>query len=119
MQVNFTLKINHMLKKTVVFSLMIGVVVLATASSGGGDKKRSSTLGMSFLKKNSGFSIRAGRNYSTTLAQLPSSPALSFHNSVVTYRKGNTFYIMPTVGSFKPPVKNNLNLLNLKINLHH
>ena len=37
MQANFTLKLNHMLKKSLVIGFaMIGTVVLAFASSGGG-----------------------------------------------------------------------------------
>lgn len=119
MQVNYTLNFNHMLKKTVVLGLMIGVVVLATASSGGGDKKKSGALGMAYLKKNSGFSLKAGRNYSNSLSLPVNTPVISLTNSVLTYRKGNTFYIMPTQHNLRPTVKTNLNLLNLKINLHH
>jgi hypothetical protein len=37
---NFTLKLNHMLKKSLISMAMVGAVALALASSGGGDKKK-------------------------------------------------------------------------------
>jgi hypothetical protein len=117
MQVNSTQKFNHMFKKTIILSLMIGVVVLASASSGGGEKKSSSTLGFSTLKKASGFSLKAGRNYSNSLL-IPSNSVIGSDNAVLTYRKGNTFFILPGHSVQKSSIKNNLNLLNLKFNLH-
>ena len=117
MQVNSTLNFNHMFKKITVLSLMIGVVVLASASSGGGEKKSTSTLGFASLKKATGFSLKAGRNYTSSL-QLPSSSAVGSENAVLTYRKGNTFFIVHGQSIQKPVIKNNLNLLNLKFNLH-
>ena len=107
-----------MLKKTIVLSLMIGVVVLASASSGGGEKKKSNTISFAFLKKNSGFSLKAGRNYAGALQLQTNNTVIGLDRAVLTYRKGNTFYVLNGQSYQKQSFKNNLNVLNLKINLH-
>lgn len=125
MQVNFTLKLNHMLKKSIISITMIGVVALAIASSGGGDKKKATVAapGVNKLKTTPGFSLKAGRSYSNSLMLKNRPNNYALNNSVLTYRKGNTIYILPTTNAGKfckqQPVasKNNLNMLNLKLKL--
>ena len=120
MQENSTLKINHMLKKSIICLAMIGAVTLALASSGGGERKRSNpSAGISMLKTTPGFSLKAGRNYSTSLALRSRSYNLALTNTVLTYRKGNTIYILPSANRFCKPntAKNNLNVFNLKLRL--
>ena len=68
MQANFTLNLNHMLKKSLVVGVaMIGTVVLALASSGGGGSKKqslaSSKQGLTPLKSSYGITLKAGPNY--------------------------------------------------------
>lgn len=110
-----------MLKKSIISMALIGAVALALASSGGGDSKSSrATSGLNIVKSTPGFSLKAGRSYSLSVNQF--SGNFSAENSVLTYRKGNTIYIMPgapktrTVASCSN--KTNLNLLKLKVNLH-
>ena len=120
MQVNFTLKFNHMLKKSIISMAMIGAVALALASSGGGDKKKSSASpGISVLNSTPGFSLRAGRSYSNTASFRTRSNNFALNNTVLTYRKGNTIYILPSATKYSKPItgKNNLNMLNVKVKL--
>lgn len=99
---------------------MIGAVALALASSGGGEKKKSTAAsGVNTIKTTPGFSLKAGRSYSNSLATKSSANNFVQSNTVVTYRKGNTIYILPSGTGSKQQVntKNNLNLLNLKLKL--
>lgn len=119
MEANFTLKLNAMVKKSIISLAMIGVVALASASSGGGEKKKSgkATAGINLLKSTPGFSLKAGPMNSGKLSLRNN---LTANNTVLTYRKGNTIYILPSAAK-TPRVamngKNNLNLLNLKVPL--
>lgn len=112
-----------MLKKSIISCFMIGAVALALASSGGGDKKKTTVVspGVKTLKTTPGFSLKAGRSYSNALALKNKQNNLCLANSVLTYRKGNTIYILPTTVRYnkQQPVaaKSNLNMLNLKLNL--
>ncbi len=109
-----------MLKKSIICMAMIGAVALALASSGGGEKKRSiASAGINILKTTPGFSLKAGRNYSTALTLSSRTYNLALTNTVLTYRKGNTIYILPSANRFCKPNtgKNNLNMLNLKVRL--
>ena len=109
-----------MLKKSIICLAMIGAVTLALASSGGGEKKRSTpTAGINILKTTPGFSLKAGRNYSSPLALRTRTYNLALTNTVLTYRKGNTIYILPTANRFCKPItgRNNLNVFNLKLKL--
>ena len=120
MQVNFTLKINHMLKKSIISFAMIGAVALVLASSGGGEKKKTSaSSGLSILKSTPGFSLRAGRSYTNSLTFKSRPNSFALNNTVITYRKGNTIYILPSPVKYKKPlaVKNNLNIVNFKVKL--
>lgn len=98
---------------------LFGVVALASASSGAGDKKtRATATSLSAIKTTPGYSLRAGRNYSHSLS-LRNQHNFAQTNAVLTYRKGNTIYILPNSGKMAKPVSmhSNLNLLNLKVNL--
>lgn len=120
MKENSTLKINHMLKKTIVSFALIGAVALALASSGGGGKKNSTVVApsASSIKSVPGFSLKAGRNYSQ-LSLKKGFNSLNANNSLLSYRKGNTIYILPSTTKYKPSVgnRNNLNLVNFKLSI--
>ena len=66
-----------MLKKTIFSLAMIGAVALALASSGGGGKTKTTVVAPTAAKIKTvpGFSLKAGRNYSTlTLRSSYTSP---------------------------------------------
>ena len=123
MQLNYTLKLNHMLKKSIISFTMIGIVALALASSGGGGTKKKSILRPEFtpVRTSNGFTIRSGIAYSGSqiLSTQRNRNCMTF-NTLVTYQKGNTVYILPNqyrVNTGKPTFRSNLNLLDLKIKL--
>lgn len=109
-----------MLKKSIISMAMIGAVALALASSGGGEKKTIiASPGLNVLKTTPGFSLRAGRSFSNALTIKANSNKFAVYNTVITYRKGNTIYILPAPNRFSKnsSEKNNLNVLNLKVRL--
>ena len=124
MQETFTLKLNHMLKKSIVSLTFIGVVALALASTGGGIKKKSNKLfnpEFAPIKTSTGFSMRSGVSYSGSLITSTQKNKTSINlNSLVTYQKGNVIYILPNQHriNLAKSQKSNLSLVDVKINLH-
>lgn len=124
MKANSTLKFNHMLKKTLISCAMIGAVALAAvASSGGGKKKSEAPLKPIYtpIRTTNGFTLKAGPSYTGShILSAERNRNFITYSTVVTYQKGNTVYIMPQQVRMntKPAFRNNLNLLDLKINLH-
>jgi hypothetical protein len=110
-----------MLKKTVICFAMIGVVVLAVASSGGGSKKKTSLKsGFTPVRTTQGLTLKAGPHYMGSRTFSTQKNHTILYNTLVTYQKGNTIYILPY--KYKGPVgkttsRNNLNALDLKIRL--
>jgi hypothetical protein len=128
MEVNSTLKLNHMLKKTIISCAMIGAFALALASSGGGDKKKAEALrkpDFTPIRTTNGFTLKAGPAYtgSHTFSSVRCNSNFITRNTVVTYQQGNKVFILP----YKPRVnvtpavnssyRNNLNAFDLKIRL--
>lgn len=107
-----------MVKKLLISMGMLGVVIITLASSGGSASKKSAkaSSGLSLVRSNAGFSLKAGRNYSNFLH---SKSADAFHKSnvVVTYRKGNTIYILPAAPGSSAS-RSNLSLIRLNVPLH-
>ena len=123
MQVNSTLKLNHMLKKTIISCAMIGAFALALASSGGGDKKKAEALrkpDFTPIRTTNGFTLKAGPMYrGSQLLNMQKQKDVVLLKSVVTYQKGNTTFILPYQYKMaKPAMKSNLNAVDVKINLH-
>jgi hypothetical protein len=114
-----------MLKKSLVIGLaMIGTVVLALASSGGGGNKKknlaSTKQGFAPLKSSSGLTLKAGPNYTGSYIYSSQRNNILSYNTLVTYQKGNTIFILPykyKLNTSKSGSKNNLNVLDLKINI--
>lgn len=116
---------KHRLK---LFSVTILVCVagLAFASMGGEKRnKKSSSVKTAFtpIRTTSGFTLKAGPAYkgSMTFSQSNANGKLSY-NTLITYQKGNTTYIMPfkhrvNMGHSKAPC-NNTELLKLKLRLN-
>jgi hypothetical protein len=107
-----------MVKKLIISMTMLSVVALAIASSGGGGSKKSTKAvsGLSILRSSAGFSLKAGPlNGSLSVPRNNST-----RNLIVTYRKGNTIYILPA-----PPQPSlasnsgstNLDALKFKMNI--
>jgi hypothetical protein len=94
----FTLKLNHMLKKSLISATMLGVVVIALASSGGGKKKTaSSNLGIIPVRANGTFSLKAKPTYSGShLMSTVNLKNATIYRSVITYQKGNTTFVVPS-----------------------
>jgi hypothetical protein len=113
----------------VVLSLVIMVIIvpLGFASKGGGDKKNSAAILRSTftpIRISNGFTIKTGPQFTGThiFNQEKTHGAFTM-NSVVTYQRGNTIFILPykykvTLPSFNTTNKNNLQLLDFKIKMH-
>ena len=129
MVTTFTLKLNHMLKKSIISATMLGVVVIALASSGGGKKKTASpSAGIIPVRANGTFSLKARPSYSGS--QVLSTINLrnsTVYKSIITYQKGNTTFIVPARYKVNNPSKlsfglsktyrSNLKMVDLKLNL--
>ena len=115
------------MRKTLISTLMLAVVGLATASmGGGGEKNKKAAFKNTFtpIRTTGGFTLKAGPsftgNYSLGVVKEPNS--LSF-NTLVTYQKGNSIYIMPyhyklnTTMYLDNNSGSNLRLLDLRINV--
>lgn len=127
----FTLKLNHMLKKTIVSATMLGIVFFALASSGGGKKKASSNLGVIPISAKGNFSSNDKKPaYSGSyLLNSMNTRNSTVYTSIVSYQRGNTTYLIPskfklTNGNAKVcfksnglSLKSNLNVVDLKIRL--
>ncbi len=120
MNKNSTLKLNHMLKKSLVSLMLLGVVVLALASSGGGKSKKKPSLNTSISTNvyTNGFSLKSGPKYTGSLLNKERSTNYTLYNSIVTYQKGNTIYVLPYKYKVTTGFKSNLEMVDLKIRLH-
>lgn len=115
---------RHTLKLSVA-TVMLGFAGLAFASMGGEKRaKKSSRIVTDFvpIKTSNGFTLKAGPAYkgSITLNRQQNTTSFSF-NTLVTYQKGNTTYIMPynnRVSLGKTTTNcNNTQLLRLKVRM--
>ena len=124
MQANFTLKLNHMLKKTIISCAMIGAVALAVASSGGGKKKSDAPHKPQFtpIRTTNGFTLKAGPVYSgSSIRSTERSANTITLNTLVTYQKGSSVIILPHQSRVSTTMssnfKTNLNFFDLKFRL--
>src|ERR1700733_3312012 len=86
-------------RKICISALMITIVALSFASKGGGGDKRNSLNNKSEftpIRTTNGFTLKTGPAYSGShiLSQDKSATSLQL-NTVVTFQKGNTTYILP------------------------
>lgn len=103
---------------------LIAIGAIAFASIGGGNKsKKSSSVKGDFtpIRTTNGFTLKKGPAYygSMTFGQEIKSNVISF-NSVITYQKGNSTYILPykyRVQNFNQP-HTNLQMFNLRVKIH-
>ena len=113
-------------KKALTSFIMVSMAVFAFASMGGGGNKSKSkqVKGAEFtpIRTVNGFTLKAGPVYrgSMMFSQEKTNNVISF-NSVVTYQKGNTTYILPykyKMQSNAYDSRSTLQMLNMKVRLH-
>ena len=121
---------RKLMRQTIVCVLMIAVVGLTFASKGGGGDKKSNNripLKTEFtpIRTTGTFTLKAGPSYtgSFMLGQEKTKNYISI-NSLVTYQKGNSIFIIPYTYKVNTPAlmdgspKTNLQLLDLRIKMH-
>lgn len=112
-------------KKALTSFVMLSLAVFAFGSmGGGGNKSKKSVKGTDFtpVRTINGFTLKAGPSYrgSMTFGQEKVNNVISF-NSVVTYQKGNTTYILPYKYKMQTNAfssKSSLQMFNMKVPLH-
>src|SRR5580658_5617387 len=127
-----TIQLRKLIRKTVISTLMLAIVGLAFASKGGGGEKRNSNniplrtefvpirTTNNFTLKSSGLAYRG----SYSLGEERTKTYVSIH-TLITYEKGNSLYIIPYKYKLNTSVylngnagKSNLQMLDLRINMH-
>ena len=106
--------------------MLVGIGMFAFASmGGGGNKSKDKTVKPEFtpIRTTNGFTLKAGPVYrgSVSFGQQKTATLVAF-NSIATYQKGNTIYILPCKYKLQtsPAAKtgSSLQLVNLKLKLH-
>lgn len=116
------------MRKTLIMTLMLAVVGLAFASKGGGGDKKSNRIPLKTnfvpIRTTSGFTLKAGPSYTGNflIGTQTTREYVSF-NSLVTFQKGNSTYILPYSYKINTAIYlrnsgSNLRLLDLRINMH-
>lgn len=122
---NFHTRLARHGRKLLIAALFIGVAGVAAASMGGekkGKKASKPTEDFVPIRTSAGFTLKAGPSYKGSLGLTSNKTGNQLSiNTLVTYQKGNTTYIMPynsriTIG--KTSSCNNTQLLNLKVRMH-
>jgi hypothetical protein len=123
-----TIRMRKLMRRTLVSAIMLAVVGLTFASKGGGgdNKKATTTLKTNFvpIRTASGFTLKAGPTYagSFVVGTEKARNYVSF-NTLVTYQKGNSTYILPytykiNTSMYLKTNGNNLQMLDLRIDMH-
>ena len=111
-------------RKVAICAALIGVTAFAFASIGGGNKSKNKRISSGYtpIRTSHGFTLKSGPTYRGTLImnEERSKNYIAF-NSLVTYKSGNTTYILPNRYKLSTgcqhQAKSNLQLLNLKVKL--
>lgn len=118
-----------MIRKALIMSSLVAVVGLAVASKGGGGDKQKSNVPLKTnfvpIRTTTGFTLKAGPTFmgSTIVATDKAPDYVSFH-TLITYQHGNSTFVMPRTLKVNSSVfmhsnsGSNLNLLDLRINMH-
>ena len=110
-------------KKLLVSFTLFGVFALAVASSGGGGSKKRSSINSAFtpINHSNTFTLKTGPQFSMShIFSSQKNNGIVSYNTIVTYQKGNTTYILPytyKMNAAKPCFKSNLNVVDLKFRL--
>ncbi len=116
------------MRRMLASSLFIAVAGLTFASMGGGGEKKNASIPVRTafvpIRTTNGFTLKAGPSYagSFVLGTEKSKDYVSF-NTLITYSKGNSIYIMPykykiNTSMYLHNSGSNLQLLDLRINMH-
>ena len=118
-----SIQVKTLSLKFAISVLLIAVVAITFASKGGAKKNKLPNTDFVPVRTTTGFTLKSGPSYggSHILSQQKSTNSFSF-NSVVTYQKGNTIYIMPykykvSVPSLNTSGKSNLQFFGVKIKM--
>ena len=123
-----TIGMRKLMRTTFIGAIMLAVVGLTFASKGGGgdNKKATATLKTNFvpIRTTSGFTLKAGPTYagSFIVGTEKTRNYVSF-NTLVTYQKGNSTYILPytykiNTSMYLKTNGSNLQMLDLRIDMH-
>jgi hypothetical protein len=121
--------LRKLMRKTLISALMVAVVGLAFASKGGGGEKNGTKnvpLKTNFtpIRTTSGFTLKAGSTMTANyLLSTEKTPTYVSFNTLVTYQKGNSLYVMPykyriNTSMFLNTSGSNMRLLDLRINVN-
>lgn len=120
---------NRFPKRAFTCLVLVSIAFLASASMGGGGNKskNKAVRGTEFtpIRTTNGFTLKAGPTYrgSFIYNQDKVNNVITF-NTVVTYQKGNTTYILPyrykmqANTAYDPKSNNSLQMFKLKLNIH-
>lgn len=128
MNILTTIQMKRLIRPIFVSTLLVVAVVLAFASKGGGgNKKKTPSFKNDFvpIRTTTGFTMRSGLTFagSHITGAEKNDKHFSF-NTLVTYQKGNTIFVMPykykvSIPSFNSQgAKTNFQMLNFKIKMH-
>ena len=93
-------KIKRLIKRKIATAVLVTASIAAFATLGDGGKK-GSKFSNSSVTTFSNFSLRTPYNYKSNNLFAPSRPqSFIMLNTVVTYQKGNTTYILPLKKKF-------------------
>ena len=118
------------MRKTLISTLMVAVVGLALASKGGGGEKKDTTKNVPLktnftpIRTTNGFTLKAGSTMTGNyLLSTEKAPTYVSFNTLVTYQKGNSLYVMPyrykiNTSMFLNTSGSNMRLLDLRINVN-
>jgi hypothetical protein len=121
--------LRKLMRKTLISTLMVAVVGLSFASKGGGGEKKDTKnvpLKTNFtpIRTTSGFTLKAGSTMTANyFLSAEKAPTYVSFNTLVTYQKGNSLYVMPyrykiNTAMFLNTSGSNMRLLDLRINVN-
>ena len=125
---NPKISFRNSLQRVLVCTVLIGLAVLTFASMGGGKKSKTTAVKNDFvpIRTTNGFTLKSGPLYkgSSIISQEKNKNTIVM-NSLMTYQKGNTTFILPYQQKISIPSaancnknSNSLQLLNLKVRMH-